>query len=172
MAAPRKDRQPARTAAVPTTPNTATDLPPDAPATDTASAEPATLPPVDQGVPDESGSIQLDAAGAASPARALAPGKVPPPATQGDTQSIAIEVTAIRAGFRRAGRAFGRTPTRIDLDELTEAELRMLLDEPALTVAPLAVDAATANWSKTVADSVIRLRDLLLSMRGSGSRER
>lgn len=154
MAAPRKDRRPAT------------------PVTDTASAEPATLPPVDQGVPDESGSVQLDAAGAASPALTLAPSEVPPLAAPGDTQSIAIEVTAIRDGFRRAGRVFGRMPTRIDLDELTEAELRMLLDEPALTVAPLAVDAATANWSKTVADSVIRLRDLLLAMRGSGSRER
>lgn len=171
MATPRKDRQPAKAATVPTTPDTATDLPPDTPATDTTSAEPAALPPVDPGVPDESDSIQLDAAGAASPALTLAPGEVPPLAAQGDTQSIAIEVTAIRDGFRRAGRVFGRTPTHINLDELTEAELRMLLDEPALTVAPLAVDAATANWSKTVADSVIRLRDLLLAMRGAGSRE-
>ena len=45
-------------------------------------------------------------------------------------------VRAKRDGFRRAGIAHSRAPTRHEADTLTAAEYRRILDEPRLTVRP------------------------------------
>ncbi|WP_126977465.1 HI1506-related protein [Frigidibacter oleivorans] len=45
-----------------------------------------------------------------------------------------VKVTGPKKGRRRAGRAFGREPVLIPMDDLTEDELEALSADPALTV--------------------------------------
>lgn len=45
-----------------------------------------------------------------------------------------LEVISTRDGFRRAGFAWSKAPTRIPLSELIEAQIKMLKDEPLLAV--------------------------------------
>jgi hypothetical protein len=45
-----------------------------------------------------------------------------------------LKVTSSQAGFRRAGRAWNTTPTVIALSELTEDQVKLLKDEPMLSV--------------------------------------
>lgn len=52
--------------------------------------------------------------------------------------AVAIIVTAKTEGFRRAGRAWSRTPTRVEIDELTEGQLDALVAETMLDVTFLA----------------------------------
>ncbi|MBE5529194.1 hypothetical protein A9J41_14670 [Laribacter hongkongensis] len=61
------------------------------------------------------------------------------PATpKGDAESapdvVAVQVRALTERFRRAGREFTREPVMIPRDELSDAELKQLLDEPLLAV--------------------------------------
>lgn len=49
-----------------------------------------------------------------------------------------VKVVAKRAGFRRAGRAFGDDAVYIPLDELGEGELEQLLSEPMLVAMTVA----------------------------------
>lgn len=49
-----------------------------------------------------------------------------------------VKVVAKRAGFRRAGRAFGDEAVFIALDELGEGELDSLMNEPMLVVMTVA----------------------------------
>lgn len=56
------------------------------------------------------------------------------PDTDPRGEPIAIEVSARRDGFRRAGRAWSKEPVIVPLDILGEGELDALLAEPMLTV--------------------------------------
>ena len=47
---------------------------------------------------------------------------------------VAVQVRALTERFRRAGREFTREPVTIPRDELSDAELKQLLDEPLLAV--------------------------------------
>lgn len=49
-----------------------------------------------------------------------------------------LKVVAKRAGFRRAGRAFGDDPVYVPLDELSEDEYLALMSEPMLVAMPVA----------------------------------
>jgi hypothetical protein len=54
---------------------------------------------------------------------------------KGTTQSIpGLEVTSTRDGFRRAGLVWSKEPTTVAVDSLSEAQIGMLLKEPALSV--------------------------------------
>lgn len=57
------------------------------------------------------------------------------PIKAGDkTKVAAFLITAKRDGFRRAGRAWPKTETRVEIDELDEAQMEAILAEPMLTV--------------------------------------
>lgn len=47
---------------------------------------------------------------------------------------MTVKITGPKKGRRRAGRAFGREPVLIPMEELTEDELTALMADPALTV--------------------------------------
>lgn len=57
---------------------------------------------------------------------------------QDDLVAVAVIVTSRREGFRRAGRAWSKTPTTVPIDELSEDDLQKLHAEPLLSVAYLA----------------------------------
>ncbi len=71
------------------------------------------------------GARVADGGGAARAAAATPPEVAPP---------HALLVTGPKRGFRRAGRLFGPTPTRIPLSELTPTEVAALQAEPMLIV--------------------------------------
>ncbi len=48
--------------------------------------------------------------------------------------STLIVTAKAEAGFRRIGRHFTRQPTELAVEDLTEAEIKALRDEPALVV--------------------------------------
>ncbi len=54
-----------------------------------------------------------------------------------EPMTVAFEVTAKREGFRRAGRAWSKAPTRVEVADLTEAEQMAILSEPMLEVVAL-----------------------------------
>lgn len=57
----------------------------------------------------------------------------------GETPAIvALIVTSKREGFRRAGRAWSKTQTRVDLADLTDAQVEALFAEPMLDVVGVA----------------------------------
>lgn len=61
--------------------------------------------------------------------------KQPQPDQQpSDAAPTHIVVTSSQEGFRRAGRAWSKTPTKIDVTELTQEQLDSILREPMLTV--------------------------------------
>jgi len=62
----------------------------------------------------------------------MAAKKQTPPPTPGQTADLII--TSARNGFRRAGRAWSTTPTRIDPAEFTPEQLAQLHAEPMLTI--------------------------------------
>ena len=53
----------------------------------------------------------------------------------------AVIVTSEVEGFRRAGRAWSRTPITLSIDELSEAQIMALEQEPLLTVVYVAAGA-------------------------------
>ena len=53
----------------------------------------------------------------------------------------ALKITSSKEGFRRAGRAFGKEPTEIALDDLTKAEIKALKKEPVLNVSECEIEA-------------------------------
>lgn len=70
-------------------------------------------------------------------------GNLPPPgAAQGAGSESklpelvveAVTITSEVEGFRRAGRAWSRTPTTVQIDELSEEQLKALESEPLLQV--------------------------------------
>jgi hypothetical protein len=48
-------------------------------------------------------------------------------------QGAMLEVTGPKKGRRRAGRTFGRTPVRIPLADLSEAEIAAIMADPTLS---------------------------------------
>lgn len=59
----------------------------------------------------------------------------PDAAPKGDKAKVtAFLVVSKRDGFRRAGRAWPKTETRIEADELSEDQVAAIMDEPMLTV--------------------------------------
>lgn len=50
----------------------------------------------------------------------------------------ALIITSAREGFRRAGRPWSATPTRVDIAEFTAEQLAMLRAEPMLTIEDVA----------------------------------
>lgn len=56
----------------------------------------------------------------------------------GDPVVTHLLVSAKKAGFRRAGRAWRTEPTEVSVDGLSEAQVEQLLAEPMLTVVPVA----------------------------------
>ncbi|MCG9081090.1 HI1506-related protein [Laribacter hongkongensis] len=58
----------------------------------------------------------------------------PNTATAAAPDVVAVQVRALTERFRRAGREFTREPVMIPRDELSDAELKQLLDEPLLAV--------------------------------------
>ena len=45
-----------------------------------------------------------------------------------------ISVAAEKEGFRRAGRAWSKTPTEVPVSDFTEEQLQQLFEEPMLTI--------------------------------------
>ncbi|MCG9031615.1 HI1506-related protein [Laribacter hongkongensis] len=68
----------------------------------------------------------------------MAVAKKPAATPKGDAPGapdvVAVQVRALTERFRRAGREFTREPVMIPRDELSDAELKQLLDEPLLAV--------------------------------------
>ncbi|HJW23763.1 MAG TPA: HI1506-related protein [Rhodocyclaceae bacterium] len=65
----------------------------------------------------------------------------PAEAGQGEADGPVVShiiITAKKEGFRRAGRAWSKTPTTVDMDELTAEQIDALVLEPMLDVAFLA----------------------------------
>ena len=58
-----------------------------------------------------------------------------------------LRITAKRAGFRRAGRAWPDTPTEVAVADFTEEQLEQLAAEPMLIIQPFepAADAKQAD---------------------------
>lgn len=56
----------------------------------------------------------------------------------GEPTVVALLITSQVEGFRRAGRAWGKTQTRVEIDDLTEQEVIALFDEPMLEVVGVA----------------------------------
>lgn len=66
--------------------------------------------------------------------------KVSAPAAK--TEKVkALEITSKDDGFRRAGRAFSRTPSNVPLADLTEEQVEQLKNEPMLIVREIELDA-------------------------------
>lgn len=65
----------------------------------------------------------------------------PVAATAADA-GAALQISCAHDGFRRAGMVFGRQPVRVELSDLTEAQIGQLKAEPLLTVIEL-IDVAT-----------------------------
>ncbi len=63
----------------------------------------------------------------------------PAPVAPVDTDPVAthLAVSAKKAGFRRAGRAWGTEPTEVSIDEFTDEQIQQLLSDPMLTVLPV-----------------------------------
>ena len=59
------------------------------------------------------------------------------------SSTAGLEVTAIHAGFRRAGLAWSNKPTRVKVDDLTDEQVALLKACPGLTVTE--IDLADAN---------------------------
>lgn len=59
-----------------------------------------------------------------------------------DIMADGVIVTSEVEGFRRAGRAWSRTPTTVPMAELDEATIKVLEAEPLLSVAYFGVDLA------------------------------
>lgn len=57
-----------------------------------------------------------------------------PKGTEVAPDVVTVQVRALAERFRRAGREFTREPVTIPRDELSDAELKQLLDEPLLAV--------------------------------------
>lgn len=75
----------------------------------------------------------------AKPKPAAQPAQPADTADTADTPAVvALLVTARRDGFRRAGRAWGRTATRVEAGELTHQQIRDLYLEPLLDVVGVA----------------------------------
>lgn len=53
----------------------------------------------------------------------------------------ALQIVSARAGFRRAGIAFGKEPTTIKVSDLTAEQIKQLKSEPLLAVSEVEVDA-------------------------------
>jgi hypothetical protein len=60
------------------------------------------------------------------------------PKADGNPVVTHLMVSAKKAGFRRAGRAWRVEPTEVSVDDFTEAQIEQLLAEPMLTVVPVA----------------------------------
>lgn len=60
------------------------------------------------------------------------PGRLPGEVSMNDIERI--EVTAYQDRFRRAGREFGREPVGIMVDDISDTDLKVLLNEPMLNV--------------------------------------
>lgn len=60
--------------------------------------------------------------------------ETPAASPEGDPVVTALLVTARHDGFRRAGRSWSRQPTRVEIEELSEAEIAVLYAEPLLDV--------------------------------------
>lgn len=78
----------------------------------------------------------LDGAGAPGAANAPIPsGK------NGPDPVIGLRITAAHEGFRRAGRAWSKQPTDVPLDELSDGQVKLLLEEDGrmLTVEEVAL---------------------------------
>lgn len=79
------------------------------------------------------------------PAKASAPA---PEQTQklagaGEMQGFnALRITAAREGFRRAGRAWSKTPVDVPLADLTDDQVALLRAESLLTVEDITIEAA------------------------------
>ena len=56
-----------------------------------------------------------------------------------------IQVTAKRAGFRRAGIAWGTEPIGIALSDLSKEQLKQIRTEPMLTVVDIDIPIAEAK---------------------------
>lgn len=51
-----------------------------------------------------------------------------------------LQVRALKAGFRRAGRAWPAEETTVSVDEFTAEQIEQLLAEPMLVVLPIAAE--------------------------------
>ncbi len=60
------------------------------------------------------------------------PGRLPGEVSMNDIERI--EVTAYQDRFRRAGREFGHEPVGIMVDDISDTDLKVLLNEPMLNV--------------------------------------
>lgn len=65
-------------------------------------------------------------------AMARRPGRPPGEISMNEVELISV--TAYQESFRRAGRAFGRAPVEIHVNDINEADLKTLIDEPMLSV--------------------------------------
>lgn len=77
-------------------------------------------PPEPESAPPAAETTQEHAAAGEAPSNAAA--------------IVALIVKAKRDGFRRAGRAWSREQTRVDVAELSEADIEALFAEPMLDV--------------------------------------
>jgi hypothetical protein len=57
----------------------------------------------------------------------------------------ALKVTALREGFRRGGRAWGKEAVTVKLSDLSKAELKAIKGEAMLSVSEVEVDEEVAE---------------------------
>ena len=63
-----------------------------------------------------------------------------------------LRITAKRAGFRRAGRAWPDTPTEVAVADFTEEQLEQLAAEPMLIIQPFEGDDPAADAKQADAE--------------------
>lgn len=62
--------------------------------------------------------------------------------TKAKAKAKALQIVSARAGFRRAGFAFGKEPTTLLVSDLTAEQIKQLKREPLLAVSEVEVDVA------------------------------
>lgn len=98
----------------------------------------AANPPAEAGAQEAASAApnpEIAAGSAAGGATAAA--KTSPQVAAGDLtkpSGVVLRITGPKKGRRRAGRQFGPAPVLILLDDLTEAEIEALRDDPALKI--------------------------------------
>lgn len=96
------------------------------------------------GVAASAAPVQPEVGGAAGPVGAPEAEAAPPPEAEAmrPPSGLVLVVIGPQRGRRRAGRAFGPEPVSIPLDELSNAEIAAIDDDPELVATIIEADDA------------------------------